>query len=369
MKQWKDIKRCLKIFVNYMNKQTLANREIGWINALKAICIIFIYVHHCEFYCEYDLGVFRSFYKPFFTNAFFFISGYLVFRKQLSADVIKLCMREWMPTWGGQFLSNVLFKLIIPTMLFTALTFLPKMMLRGGDLSWFDGVKAIFLGESYWFTCALVVSEIMIFFLLLVRTKSIWLYLLFGIITISISLALNNLGVRFFSDDSAPWYYKSGLVATFFLALGGLYWKYEDKIDSIFNGWRKFYLISLLVVYLFVTLCYGDYVNCIITNGTINLLGLLMMIIATYLLIYICKRVPDNKYITYVGRHSIGFYFFCGAIPNILAIVLFKLGLSPSVATTLISSAITILIAYPIVYLVNRFVPFLFDIRLIGKNG
>ena len=116
-----------------MNKQILAKSEINWINALKAICIIFIYVHHCEFYCEYDLGVFRSFYKPFFTNAFFFVSGYLLFRKQLSADIVKLSVKEWMPTWGGQFLNNVLFKLIIPTMLFTALTFLPKLMLRGGE--------------------------------------------------------------------------------------------------------------------------------------------------------------------------------------------------------------------------------------------
>ena len=150
--------------------------------------------------------------------------------------------------------------------------------------------------------------------------------------------------------------------------MGGLYWKYEDKIDSFFNGWRKFYLIALLIIYLFVTLRYGEYVNCIITNGTINLLGLLMMAISTCLLIFICKRFPENKFITYVGRHSIGFYFFCGAIPNILAIVLFKLGLSPSVFTTLICSAITILIAYPIVFLVNRFVPFLFDIRLIKTN-
>ena len=80
-------------------------------------------------------------------------------------------------------------------MLFSALTFLPKVVLRGGDLTWIDGFKSMVLGESYWFTCALVVSELLLFILLLVRSKSVWTYLMFGIITISISLALNNYGV------------------------------------------------------------------------------------------------------------------------------------------------------------------------------
>ena len=350
-----------------MNESVIQKSEINWINALKAICIIFIYVHHCEFYCEHDLGVVRSFYKPFFTNAFFFVSGYLLFSKQLSNDIIRLNSRDWMVNWGGRFLKNVLFKIVIPTMLFTAITFVPKLMLRGGNATYIDGIKAVFLGESYWFTCALVVSEILLFFLLLVRVKSIWSYLLFGAFTLLVSLALNHYGVRFFNNDSAPWYYKSGFVATFFLSLGGLYWKYEKMIDVFFKGRRKVFLLVLLAFYLFVSLSFSEGVNCIITNGTINAIGLVMMLISTYLLISVCKKIPQNEHLTYVGRHSIGFYFFCGAIPNILALVLFKMGLSPSISTTLLCSLFAIIVAYPVVYVVNRFVPFIFDFRLIGK--
>ena len=352
-----------------MNDSITKKQEIIWINALKAICIIFIYVHHCEFYCDYQLSTIRPLYMPFFTNAFFFVSGYLLFRKQLAPNVISQNISNWMSSWGGHFLKNVLFKLVIPTMLFTAITFLPKMVLRGGDSSWVDCVEATILGKSYWFTCALVVSELLIFILLLSRAKSILIYLGAGVVAVVISLLLNYKDVMFFGNASTPWYYKSGFVATLFLSLGGLYWKYEDNVDSIFKGWRKVMLIILLSIFIIVALFFNKHVDCIVTNGTINLLGLLLMMISTYLLIYLCKLIPENRFVWYVGRHSIGFYFFCGAIPNILALMLFRLGLVPAPTTTLICTLASIIIACPVVYLINRFLPFLFDLRIICKKN
>ena len=38
---------------------------------------------------------------PFFTNAFFFVSGYLLFRKQLAPNVISQNISNWMSSWGG----------------------------------------------------------------------------------------------------------------------------------------------------------------------------------------------------------------------------------------------------------------------------
>lgn len=84
-----------------MNDNNGKKQEIHWVNALKALCIIFIYVFHCEFYCKFELGAVRLLYLPFFTNAFFFVSGYLLFRKQLSSEIIKLDASSWMSSWGG----------------------------------------------------------------------------------------------------------------------------------------------------------------------------------------------------------------------------------------------------------------------------
>lgn len=268
---------------------------------------------------------------------------------------------------GGQFVENVLYKIVIPTILFSIITFFPKLLLRGGDLSLSDGVEASVLGETYWFTCALAVSEFLIFFVLLARVKSIWSFLLFGITTFIISLLFVRYEVYFFNNASAPWYYKSGLVATLFLAFGGLYWKYEDVIDGLVKKYPI--LIGLLVViYTTITLCFSDILDTSITDGTMNMLGLLMMLVSTYIVIYICKLLPNNSYVAYIGRHSIGFYFFCGAIPNIFALLMFRAGFQPTITVTLICSVISVIVAMPIVYIINRFIPFLFDLRLLKFN-
>ena len=63
-------------------------KEIGWINVLKAICMIFVYFGHSElFYGEY-IEPADWFRLTFNTNAFFFVSGYLLFWKQLSSPRI-----------------------------------------------------------------------------------------------------------------------------------------------------------------------------------------------------------------------------------------------------------------------------------------
>jgi peptidoglycan/LPS O-acetylase OafA/YrhL len=53
-------------------------KQIYWINTLKAICMISVYVLHSEAY--YGARVtYGYFLYPFYVNAFFFISGYLFF--------------------------------------------------------------------------------------------------------------------------------------------------------------------------------------------------------------------------------------------------------------------------------------------------
>ena len=67
-----------------MNKQ----KSILWINYLKAICIIGVFFVHCNLYYGYDMHGINAFVHPFYVNAFFFVSGYLLFRKQLSEPLI-----------------------------------------------------------------------------------------------------------------------------------------------------------------------------------------------------------------------------------------------------------------------------------------
>ena len=71
-----------------LSKTNIQGKDINWINALKALCIIFVFLRHCGNYYGANLGWFDGIYLPFYVNAFFFVSGYLLFWKQLSASKI-----------------------------------------------------------------------------------------------------------------------------------------------------------------------------------------------------------------------------------------------------------------------------------------
>ena len=60
------------------------NKNISWINYVRVICLFFVYFYHAENRANFDfLGRnFDVFYKPFFVNAFFIVSGYVLFKKQ-----------------------------------------------------------------------------------------------------------------------------------------------------------------------------------------------------------------------------------------------------------------------------------------------
>lgn len=63
-------------------------KNILWINYLKAICIIGVFFVHCEQLYGYGMFGINTYINPFYVNEFFFISGYLLFRKQLSELLI-----------------------------------------------------------------------------------------------------------------------------------------------------------------------------------------------------------------------------------------------------------------------------------------
>ena len=67
---------------------TNKGKNIYWINAVKAIAIIAVYLSHVSVFYGYSIGKVHAFINPWYVNAFFFISGYLLFRKQLKEPLI-----------------------------------------------------------------------------------------------------------------------------------------------------------------------------------------------------------------------------------------------------------------------------------------
>ena len=88
-----------------LSKTNTQGKDINWINALKALCILFVFLRHSENYYGEDLGWFDSIFLPFYVNAFFFVSGYLLFWKQLSVPRISETRKKYL-TGGGQIIIS-----------------------------------------------------------------------------------------------------------------------------------------------------------------------------------------------------------------------------------------------------------------------
>lgn len=110
-----------------------SNKEIVWIDWVKFICIVFVYWCHVGQLGNNPCPVSIP-YGPFFVNAFFFVSGYLIFRKQLGSKVNTQGFKEFftMNTSGKGMLPNIFWKIAVPSALFSMIDYIPKRLVGGG---------------------------------------------------------------------------------------------------------------------------------------------------------------------------------------------------------------------------------------------
>lgn len=278
--------------------------DLHWIVAVKAICMISVYLLHSEAY--YGTGGISSgfFLQPFYVNAFFFVSGYLMFRKympMLTSD-----------GWYSVGLANLFFRLAVPTLVFSSVIFLPKMIFHGEGCSAADYIWRVLGGTSYWFTSCLVVAQIILLSLFLSRFHNVWLYTIATVILGCVALLL-----RMQSDSQISWYYKSGMLASFFLVMG-----------------------------------------C-----KMNIPGLLISLLSIAVLMSVCLRFPRTKLLEYVGRNSIVFYFFSGVCPALFGTLLKKYCPWSGYGITVACCLLSLLAAYILCFVIMSWLPWLLDVR------
>ena len=217
-------------------------------------------------------------------------------------------------------------------------------------------------GCTYWFTSALVLAELILVLLLLTRVKKIGFYVGIGILAAFLGYISFESGVRWTDNSNFPWFWKSSLAAVFYLTLGGLYWKYEASIDKKL-GLKNWWIIALLSI-VYICYCLFDFsmykggldiIPITVGSAALSIIGIIVMI-------SICKKVSTTKFVDYWGRNTIGLYFMCGAIPNTMAILLGKF-MTVGVPMLIICWGLSFIISLAVVYLLNRFVPFVFDLR------
>lgn len=349
------------------NKIEKSRKDILWIDFMKAICLFLVFLFHSEFYCGVRFFEFTNYYARFFVNSFFFISGYLIFNKQLFSDLINLKAREWWFQRGGgrTMLTNGFWRIIVPTIIFCALIYFPKSILRGDDINFRDFFIDSFLGKSFWFTWALFWAELLIIISLLTRIKSIWFYVLFGIVMIYLEILIEHKGVIFFNNESMPWNYRKGMLACIFLAYGGVYKKFENRLDRFFLSTKGFFVLALMTLVYIIDI----YNNKLMNADSSTLYYYYLSFLSIFILVYACKLCKGNNVTKYIGRSSIGFFFLSGALPNVFSLLVFKFnsGLIGPIMP-LVVAIISFLFAFILVYALKKYLPFLFDLRLLWNN-
>lgn len=327
-------------------------KDINWINWAKLYGMILVYIYHTSFYLNIPSTGY-ALYEPFFVNIFFFVSGYLLFSRQLSAPVAEKPARAWAGGEGRTMLTNIICRIAIPTVIFSMINYFPKKILRGQEIDTWTFLHDTLLGGSLWFTCALTVAELLFLLLLLSRVRDALFYFAAAMFIAFAGYSMEQGGVTINGSQAVPWCYQKGMIAMLYMASGALFWKIEHHADRIFRGMRWLLPLSLYLLLLYILSAYS---KGFCESFIINISGVLT-------LVYISKRTRPLKLADWIGRNTIGLYFLSGAVPNVLAMAYTKAFGTADSLSWLLLSVFSFALAVCIVWGLKKYTPFLFDIR------
>lgn len=345
-----------------MKKKNSMPNRLFWIDAVKAICMICVYLVHSRVYYGGSGIDYGYIVLPFYVNAFFFVSGYLFFRKYMMDFNI---LRNYKLEAYKKALNNTLFRLIIPALLFSTFIYLPKMLFHSKELKVNNFFFDVFGGISFWFTSALAVAQVVLLTLFLTRKRTIGFYVGSTFILFLIGLFLNFQRVSTDSETFFPWFYKTGLVYTFIISLGGLYQQYEDKI----NKWSRMYLPILFLGYiLIIGFNWKTHaINVFGLSGICNFWGICVTICGVALIVAVAKKIHESDWLVFIGRNSIILYFFSGVLPALWASIIKRVVVSDYYGMAVVIMLLSMISGYCITWGIVRYLPFLIDLRKI-KN-
>lgn len=324
-----------------------AQGELNWVNVLRAWSMAGVYLWHSEVYCGGDriLSVFIS---PACMAVFFFVSGYLFFRKAHDAGQTQ--------TWRHQ-LGNVFFRLVVPTMFFAALLYVPKALFHHQALCWSDFGFSVVGGTTFWFTSALALIQIsaigLLWLIRLVNLSRRLTMAMMMVVGACLWLGFTQIHAPF---NAFPWSFTSGMHYFIFFVLGGCF-----SASSLLNDYSRprhpFLFVLPFVVYVVLSLFVG-HPHAMLDH----LLRLVAAMVGLACFVPLACLVPPSRWQTFVGRNSIAFYFLCGLMPALLAFLFRHFGFEGGWAVPAVF-LLSFMLSGCTSWLLRRYTPSLFDLR------
>lgn len=199
------------------------------------------------------------------------------------------------------------------------------------------------------------------------RVRDIWWYFAGGILLTLLGGWVVGTHFSFVADQPGfPWMYRQGLLCSVFLGLGGLGWKYEEKIRRWLSPWL---LAVASAVYVAVEVGFYHDVRCTLSASSLNLLGVVVSCIGCLLVAALCGWIGRSGFLRFVGRNSIGMYFLSGGVPMVTALLIRRLLPSASLAGLLLVFVLSVGIALAVVKLLAAYAPWVFNLRELPRFG
>lgn len=315
----------------------------------------------------------RTIYSPFFLSVFFFSSGYVYKHKDNFKTFLIKKVKGLLWPW---FIFSILNIALSHVLTFNEHTEITTELLQN-----FMQVRGY--GDQLWFIAALFAAFIPFYFLVRWHNASAKKNkdILFFVIVLILSMVskvysrLMNPELFPWKSTDLPWHLDYIFVAMFYMAIGYLFRiKLEEKFDKCNTRINRTILIAVYLVIVFFPSILNIELSGIFSfcyNYIISLLGIAAVI-------SLCKVLPNNKYVSFVGQNTLTYFALHGKVYSLLQTLFRKFFgeayaaiLSNAATSSLFAIILTLLMSVILIipaYIINRYLPFLLG-RKLQKKG
>lgn len=323
-----------------------------WIDNLRGLCMLAILVDHTETYYSGNCIIDYSLYVVNALVVFFFISGYLMFRKTTNGEIVEFSLRHKA--------NSILRTLVVPYFIFTSIIYIPKVLVHDVTFSTVNMITDILYGQASWFIAALCVAELIFSVVIHVsKGKELWL-LATGVTGFIASIFLAQEGKAYI------WQLDNAMQALLFLCAGYLYHKHEHQLYMLNKPIVNLILLAALVAIKLYE--QANDIQLIVWHINIDnyVVFLLDLSVCTLLMVQIFKHLPMIRLLSWTGKHSLVYYFLCGGVPLLVSKIFNKAGMmyNGNYLYVVLAFILVYLCATAITYIVYRYMPF-----LVGRNN
>ena len=263
-------------------------------------------------------------------------------------------------------LQNTVFRLMIPSLIFSAVVFVPKMVFHSAEVSAHSFLVNVLGGVSYWFTSALLIAQTaLLTLIMLLRRKDIWSYVLCSVLLFTLGWYLNYIRTDMGAEAFFPWFWKTGIEYTLLMTLGGVYMNYESRIHAL--SWYILPVAAVVYVAAMVMSLNGAVYPVVGLGGRCNAKGGLLIWAGVSLIVAVCHKVKGNLIMSFIGRNSIVFYFFSGVFPAFVGMVARRYIPDCHYAVTITVASLSLTLAWLAAVIIERYLPFIIDIRKLKR--